>query len=62
MYIAVVFFKSGKFKFDLKDNFVNNENTRMLADFYFATLSNDMKIAIQKIHLGAKFDTEVGTL
>jgi len=31
----------------------------MLADFYIPWRSNDMKIAVQKNHLGVKFSTEV---
>ena len=31
------------------------EKSRMLVDFYIRTLSNDMKIAVQKNHLGANF-------
>ena len=34
----------------------------MLADFYIRRLSNDMKLAIQKNHLGVKFCTELLTL
>jgi len=30
------------------------EKPRMLADFYTPTLSNDMKIAVQKNHLGCQ--------
>jgi len=30
------------------------EKNRMLADFYIPRLSNDMKIAVQKNHLGGQ--------
>jgi len=34
----------------------------MLTDFYISRLSNDMKIAVQKNHLGAKCWSEVWTI
>ena len=34
----------------------------MLAEFYIPRLSNDMKLALQKSHLGSKFCTEIWTL
>ena len=35
----------------MKHIFVQKLKNRMLADFYFPRLSNDMKIAVQKNHL-----------